>query len=71
MSKTHKFKEGDTVYHTHSEPGTVGEIHEVRDDPSGYDYFVRFINEDDGSHGAVPVAKDWFKEEVLRRKPQP
>lgn len=65
MSKQHKFNVGDTVKHDYAEPGVIGEIHDVRDHPNGYDYFVRFINEDDETHGAVPVAKDWFKEKVL------
>lgn len=60
MSKRHKYKEGDTVYHDYS--GYIGEIHDVRDDPNGYDYFIRFVEYEDDS---VPVAKDWYQEKVL------
>lgn len=61
MSKRHKFKVGDFVTHDFS-ANWLGEIHEVRNDPNGYDYFVRFVDEDDDP---VPVAKDWYKESVL------
>lgn len=64
MSK-HKFKVGDIVTHDYS--GYEGEIHDVRDDPKGYDYFVRFVDGDN----PVPVAKDWFKESILRTLAKP
>lgn len=61
MSRTHKFKVGDFVKHDYSDEYEVGEIHDVRTDDRGYDYFVRFQREDN----PVPVAKDWFVEAVL------
>lgn len=65
--KDHKFKVGDIVGHSYSKEYT-GEVHDVRNDVNGYDYFVRFIDENDDSYGAIPVMKDWFKEEVLTRR---
>lgn len=64
MSKQHKFKVGDLVGHNYSQE-YEGEVHDVRDDPLGYDYFVRFIDPNDSTNGNVPAAKDWFKEDVL------
>lgn len=52
MSKL-RFKKGDKV--THNYAGELGEILEIRDDPKGYNYYVKFL-----------TRTDWFKEEVLR-----
>lgn len=59
------FKVGDTVYHDYS--GNIGEVHEIRDNPDGYNYFVRFLEHEDD---LVPSMKDWFKAEVLRHAPK-
>lgn len=64
MSKRHKYQAGETVYHDYSV--CIGEILEVRDDPQGYDYFVRFLKRENDS---VPVAKNWYQENVLTSSP--
>lgn len=52
MSKL-RFKKGDKVTHDYSKE--LGEVLETRDDPKGYNYYIKF-----------QTRTDWFKEEVLR-----
>jgi hypothetical protein len=62
--KKHKFKIGDIVTHDFSSNFTC-EIHDVRNNREGYDYFIRWIDPDDENQGAIPIAKDWYQESAL------